>query len=290
MATDGPATAKGAAEALRRELVRLREADLKATGANKPGGVHVIFLGPPGAGKGTQAGAVADSHCLCHLSTGDMLRRELSRFGGEAQRKVETELAKGELVPDEVVVAMVEKYMAAPECARGFVLDGFPRNVAQAMKLDAMLSSSGGSVMGASLASPGRQRGIDRVVSFNVSEATAKDRNLGRLVHVPSGRVYHETHAPPAKGGRDAPTGEALTKRTDDVEAVISKKYKMHLASEGELLELYGRRPGLLRRVSGEGSAADVSKLVQAALGPYPDTGGLGCRQLLRLWHAMDCF
>jgi len=264
----------GAGEALRKELLRLREADL----ASKSG-VRVVFLGPPGSGKGTQAAAVADSHCLCHLSSGDMLRRELSRFGDETRKKVEAELARGELVPDEVVVAMVEKYMAAPECGRGFVLDGFPRNATQAGKLNAMLRAAGG---------PAAGRGIDRVVSFDVSESTAKERNLGRLVHVPSGRVYHTVHVPPARGERDAPTGEPLSRRSDDVEAVIAKKYKMQQASAGELLDLYGKRPGVLHRVNGEGSVAHVSKLVRRILGPAPDTGGLGCQQLLRLWHAME--
>lgn len=162
---------------------------------------HVILIGPPGCGKGTQSPVLKREHCLCHLATGDMLRAAVaakSPMGLEAKKAMDA----GALVSDDIVVGLIEEAVKKPECRVGFILDGFPRTVVQAQKLDEMLEKKGTE--------------IDRVLDFQVPDSLLVERVVGRLVHPSSGRSYHEKFAPPKKAGVDDFTGEPLIKRKDD--------------------------------------------------------------------------
>ncbi len=164
---------------------------------------NTIFVGPPGSGKGTQAPIIKEEYCLCHLSTGDMLRDAISR-GTEMGKQAKAVVDAGKLVSDDIVVGIIEEALKAPECAKGFILDGFPRTVPQAQKLDAILAKS--------------NRKIDSVINLAVDDNVLVKRVTGRLIHPASGRSYNIHFNPPKKPMTDDETGEPLIKRGDDTE------------------------------------------------------------------------
>jgi adenylate kinase len=165
--------------------------------------VNSIFVGPPGAGKGTQAPIFKEEYCLCHLSTGDMLR-EAVKNGTEMGKKAKSIMDAGKLVGDDVVVGIIEDALKSPDCANGFILDGFPRTAAQAEMLDKLLAKSG--------------KKIDKVVNLAVDDEVLVKRVTGRLIHQASGRSYNVHFNPPKKAMTDDITGEPLMKRADDTE------------------------------------------------------------------------
>ena len=157
--------------------------------------MNVIMVGPPGSGKGTQGPKIKDDLCVCHLATGDMLR-DAVKAGTELGKKADGIMKRGELVPDELVVGLISDNLSNPECERGVLLDGFPRTVSQAEKLDTMFASKG--------------MNIDRVLDFKVNEEVLIERIEGRRIHQASGRSYHITFNPPKVEGKDDVTGEDL--------------------------------------------------------------------------------
>ena len=174
---------------------------------NKP---NVIFvLGGPGSGKGTQAPRIKDDLCLCHLATGDMLRDAVAQ-GSELGLKAKEIMNRGELVPDELVIGLIESAMQQPECERGVLLDGFPRTGVQAEKLDSMLVSKGTKV--------------HKAIEFKVDDSILIERIEGRRVHLASGRSYHLKFNPPKAVGLDDITGEPLIHRKDDTAEVLEKR------------------------------------------------------------------
>mmetsp|Transcript_965 Transcript_965/g.1517 ORF Transcript_965/g.1517 Transcript_965/m.1517 type:complete len:250 (-) Transcript_965:428-1177(-) len=188
----------GLAEATTSDL--LRELSHRLECQNMPE-KRIIMIGPPGCGKGTQSPRIKYEHCLCHLATGDMLRAAVAArtpLGLEAKKAMES----GALVTDDLVIGLIEEATKKSACARGFILDGFPRTVVQAQKLDEMLSRRG--------------QTIDKVLDFQVPDNVLVERVVGRLVHPASGRSYHEKFAPPKTPGQDDITGEPLIKRKDD--------------------------------------------------------------------------
>eukprot|EP00735_Rhodelphis_limneticus_P007897 TRINITY_DN20598_c0_g1::TRINITY_DN20598_c0_g1_i1::g.12350::m.12350 TRINITY_DN20598_c0_g1::TRINITY_DN20598_c0_g1_i1::g.12350 ORF type:complete len:269 (-),score=2.45,sp/Q08480/KAD4_ORYSJ/45.29/2e-70,ADK/PF00406.17/1.2e-48,ADK_lid/PF05191.9/5.5e-11,ADK_lid/PF05191.9/3.8e+03,AAA_33/PF13671.1/1.4e-05,AAA_17/PF13207.1/0.0023,AAA_18/PF13238.1/0.094,Mg_chelatase/PF01078.16/0.04,RuvB_N/PF05496.7/0.19 TRINITY_DN20598_c0_g1_i1:316-1122(-) len=186
---------------------------------------RLIFFGPPGSGKGTQASLLQTNSTIgCHLSTGELLRTEVNRVS-PLGLQVRAILDGGGLVPDEIVIDLVRKKMVDSNCFHSFILDGFPRTVSQAQKLDEMLRS--------------HDSAIDQVVYFQVSDEVVMERLGGRLIHVPSGRTYHAIYAPPKIPGLDDFTGEPLIKRSDDAYETIRLRLMSYHTETEPVLAYY---------------------------------------------------
>ena len=170
---------------------------------------RTIFFGPPGAGKGTQAPKIKDEYCLCHLSTGDMLR-EAVKAGTEMGLKAKSIMDAGKLVGDDVVAGIVAEAIKGPECSKGFILDGFPRTVNQAIILDKLLQEQGVE--------------INHVINLEIDDELLIRRVTGRLIHPASGRSYNIYFNPPKVEGKDDITGEPLIKRGDDTEEKLRSR------------------------------------------------------------------
>ena len=211
--------------------------------------LRVIFLGPPGAGKGTQAQALAREWGVPHVATGDMLREAVAArtpLGLEAKRHMDS----GGLVPDEVVIGLVGERLAQPDAKAGVVLDGFPRTVAQAEALDALFARTGLS--------------LDRVVYFNVSRDELLRRLTGRRVCRACGRTYHLVSAPPKVADKCDACGGELYQRVDDSEATVATRLDVYQKQTSPLLDYYRGR-NLLAEVAGEGSVAEVAEAIRKA-------------------------
>jgi adenylate kinase len=212
--------------------------------------VRVIFLGPPGAGKGTQAARLAQELGVPHVATGDMLREAAqngTRLGLEAKRFMD----RGALVPDEVVIGLVEDRLGQADAARGWVLDGFPRTAPQAEALDASL----------------RRRGqeVDRVIFFRVSNAELLRRLTGRRVCRNCGAVFHLAFNPPAQAGRCDRCGGQLYQREDDAESAVVHRLEVYHTRTEPLLDYYRQRRSLTE-VSGEGPVEQVAASIRERL------------------------
>tara|TARA_B100000965_G_C19496406_1_gene715429 strand:- start:422 stop:1057 length:636 start_codon:yes stop_codon:yes gene_type:complete len=182
--------------------------------------MNLILLGMPGAGKGTQAEIIQRDFDVANISTGAMMR-EVSRSEGELAEKVQTFLSSGTLVPNEIIVEMLVQRISESDCDKGFLLDGFPRNLDQGKALDA-----------AGVA-------IDLVLFLSISEEEIVKRMSGRRVHPESGRSYHIIYNPPEKEGLDDVTGEALIQREDDAPEVIKKRLDVYYRETEPLLDFY---------------------------------------------------
>lgn len=189
----------------------------------------VVFLGPPGSGKGTQAKKLSQELGLIHISTGDLLR-EAVRKQTELGMKAKEYMDRGELVPDELMIALIEEVMPAEG---GFILDGFPRTIAQAIALEEMLSRYG--------------REVNKVVFFDLSEEVVVDRLSGRLVCPQCGAVYHIRYNPPKEEGVCNLCGSKLVQREDDKEEVVRKRYRVYVEQTRPLVEFYLQRNKLIR-------------------------------------------
>jgi len=213
--------------------------------------VRVIFLGPPGAGKGTQAQELAREWGVPHIATGDMLREAVAAktaLGLEAKRHMDS----GGLVPDEVVIGLVGERLAQPDAKAGCVLDGFPRTVAQAEALDALFARAG--------------IALDRVIYFDVPRAELLRRLTGRRVCRACGRTFHLVSAPPRVAGTCDDCGGELYQRADDSEATVATRLDVYQKQTAPLLDYYrGRR--LLAEVAGEGPVAGVGEAIRRAMG-----------------------
>jgi adenylate kinase len=213
--------------------------------------VNLILLGPPGAGKGTQAERLYERHKLPQLSTGNMLRAERDA-GTELGKAADKVMAAGQLVSDEIVVGIIAKRIAAPDCRAGFVLDGFPRTINQAVALDEMLAKKGSK--------------IDGVIEFVVDEAVLVERISGRFACAKCGAGYHDTFKQPKKPGVcDVCGGTEFTRRKDDNAETVKARLKAYRGQTAPLLPYYQEK-GLLHRVDGMAGPDAVTKEVEAAL------------------------
>ena len=217
--------------------------------------MRLILLGAPGAGKGTQAAVLTRRFGIPQISTGDMLRAAVKAGTalGVAAKKV---MDSGGLVSDDIIIGLVKDRLAQPDCASGYLFDGFPRTIPQA---DAMKDAG---------------VGIDHVLEIDVPDADIIERMSGRRVHLASGRTYHVRFNPPKVAGKDDVSGEDLVQRDDDREATVRKRLDVYHAQTRQLVDYYsqwaaGGQPGAprYRRISGIGSVDEISARALQALG-----------------------
>ena len=204
-----------------------------------------MLLGPPGAGKGTQATLLSKHYGIPHVSTGEILRAEVSRgsaLGNEARRFMD----KGELVPTDIMLGIVRKRLAQPDSAAGVLLDGFPRSLPQAAGLEEIFAE--------------REQPL-RVLSLDVPAAEVVRRLSGRRTCRTCGAMYHLDFEPPAKAGVCDHDGGPLYQRDDDREEIVHARLEVYRKETEPLLDFYRRR-GLLREVDGTGTSADVFQRV----------------------------
>ncbi len=204
--------------------------------------MRVIFLGPPGAGKGTQARQAAARWGVPQIATGDMLREAVAA-GTPLGRQAKQHMDAGGLVPDEVIIGLVVERLTQPDARKGFLLDGFPRTAAQAEALDRVLEEHG--------------QALDRVVLFQIEDAELVARLTGRRVCRACGRNYHVVFSPPAQADRCDACGGALYQRSDDEEATVRRRLAVYARDTRPLIEYYRGR-GLLARISGVGTVEQV--------------------------------
>lgn len=216
--------------------------------------MKLILLGPPGAGKGTQAAAISQTFGIAQISTGDMLRAAVKAGTalGLAAKKV---MDAGQLVSDDIIIGLVKERLARPDCARGYLLDGFPRTIPQAEALK------------------DNQVAIEFVLEIDVDDAEIIRRMSGRRVHAASGRTYHVEFNPPKAAGKDDVTGEPLIQRDDDREETVRKRLEVYRAQTRPLVDYYGNwaASGLAgapkyRRIAGVGSVEEIRARCLAAL------------------------
>ena len=212
--------------------------------------MHIILLGPPGSGKGTQAQNITSEYGYVQLSTGDMLRAGCSS-GSVIGLELKTVMDAGNLVSDEIVVGIVEERIFKNDCAAGYMLDGFPRNKVQAKKLDAMLT--------------GKNQQIDIVLRLLVDDEVVVRRIAGRRYHVESGRSYNVEFNPPEIAGRDDLTGEPLTQRADDNEKVVQSRLNIYREQTEPLVKYYEEK-GILVPIEGIGTPDEIFAKIKTAL------------------------
>ncbi|HZD20687.1 MAG TPA: adenylate kinase [Burkholderiales bacterium] len=216
--------------------------------------MRLMLLGPPGAGKGTQANFIREKYGIPQISTGDMLRAAVKAGTplGLAAKKV---MDAGQLVSDDIIIGLVQDRLQQPDCARGYLFDGFPRTIPQA---DAL-----------------KRAGvpIDHVLEIEVPDDEIIARMSGRRVHPASGRTYHVTFNPPKVAGKDDVTGEPLIQRDDDREQTVKKRLEVYRAQTRPLIDYYGRWAASsehgaprYRKISGLGPVEEIRRRVCAAL------------------------
>eukprot|EP00727_Mastigamoeba_balamuthi_P002687 m51a1_g12415 putative adenylate kinase (226) ;mRNA; r:733749-734690 len=213
--------------------------------------VRVVLLGPPGAGKGTAASGIVSEFGVPQISTGDMLRAAVAagtRTGLEAKQYMDA----GKLVPDTTIVAVVQERISQPDCASGFILDGFPRTVPQAEALDKALAKCGAA--------------LTAVLSFEVEDEDLVARLGGRRTCAKCGAPYHLRNMPPRVAGVCDKCGGQLVQRADDNEATIRKRLETFHAQTAPVAEYYRKSGGLLVRLDGSRRASEVQVDVSAAL------------------------
>jgi Adenylate kinase (EC 2.7.4.3) len=211
---------------------------------------YIVMLGPPGAGKGTQAKVIAERLGLVHVSSGDLFRENLSRET-ELGKLAQTYMTKGELVPDDVTIAMVKERLSRPDCALGAVLDGFPRTPAQAEALEKMLAESNGR--------------INVVPLINVPDQALVERLGGRWMSA-SGRVYHALNNPPKVKWFDDVDGSPLFQRDDDKPETVQHRIDVYKAQTAPLIA-YFKSAGLLVEVDGTQDIDEVTEDILTAIG-----------------------
>jgi adenylate kinase len=208
--------------------------------------MRLVFIGPPGIGKGTYAKAISQKYGIPHISTGDIFREEIAR-GTELGQKVKYYVERGLLVPDEIVIEVVKKVLQSPMCSKGFILDGFPRTLKQAEELDKFTK-------------------IDLVFLFEAPLEIIIERVSGRLVCPKCGAIYHIKWRPPKTPGICDVCGTPLIRRKDDEPEVVRERYRIYKETFAPIIEYY-RRKGLLVEIDSSRDAdaviADIERVLK---------------------------
>jgi len=213
--------------------------------------VRLVLLGAPGAGKGTQAKKLIEKYGMPQISTGDLLRAAVAA-GTELGKEAKTYMDSGNLVPDSVVLGMVEERLQRDDCKNGYILDGFPRNTAQAEALDEMLGKVGMS--------------LDAALSVDVPLEDLMKRLTGRRTCKDCGQMYNIFYSAPATEGKCDKCGGELYQRDDDQEETIQKRLEVYTAQTAPLIDYYGSK-GIVKSVSGTGDIDEIFANVVATLG-----------------------
>jgi adenylate kinase len=217
--------------------------------------MNLILLGPPGAGKGTQAKRLEERYGLVQISTGDMLRAEV-KSGSELGLKAKGIMERGELVPDALVIAMLGARVSQPDAAKGFILDGFPRTVPQAEALDVLLTQ--------------KSVPLGHVIELQVNDAALVDRIAGRYTCAQCGEGYHDTFKQPVQSGIcDKCGGTEFARRADDNATTVGARLEAYHRQTAPLLPYYAAQ-GTLRVVDGMAEMAEVARQIEAILGAPP--------------------
>ena len=217
--------------------------------------MYILLMGPPGAGKGTQAAKLVEKYNLPHISTGDMFRAAVTE-GTALGRQAKEYMDAGQLVPDSVTIGIVKERLSKPDCQAGFILDGFPRTLPQA---DALKEAN---------------IGLDFVVEIAVPEESIIERMSGRRVHPASGRSYHIRFNPPKTPDTDDVTGEPLVQRDDDKEETVRHRLSVYRDQTSPLIEYYSKwaasgdtNAPAYRKIVGEGAVEEIRDQIFQALG-----------------------
>lgn len=213
--------------------------------------LHIIFLGAPGAGKGTQAQKLVEKYGIPQLSTGNMLREAINE-GSEIGKKASEIMNRGDLVSDDIVLGIIAERIEHEDCQKGFILDGFPRTVAQAKGLDKLMAE--------------KSLDLSHVFCLNVDDDVVVERQSGRLFAPKSGRVYHEKNNPPKVAGKCDLTGEDLVKRDDDTEEVVRHRLNVYREQTAPVKDYYQNK-GMVQEFNGCQSVETVFDELVAAIG-----------------------
>jgi len=213
--------------------------------------MYIVFLGAPGAGKGTQAAVVAQKMNYVHVASGDLFRQALEKET-ELGKKAKSYMEKGALVPDEITIAMVLERISAPDCEKGIILDGFPRNLQQAEALDKALGK--------------QSKSIDKVVYIKVPREELIKRLSGRWICRNCQTPYHEIDSPPRVKGKCDKCGGELYQRADDKRETVEKRLEVYFEQTSPLINYY-TSTGKLAEVQGVGGIEEIGQRISAALG-----------------------
>ena len=212
--------------------------------------MKIILIGPPGGGKGTQAKLLVNKYNIPQISTGDMLRehvKNLTKLGKDAKEYMDN----GELVPDDLILNMMKYRLKENDCNNGYILDGFPRTIPQAIGLDKLLESL--------------NHNLNKVIALDVDDKLIIERMGGRRVHLPSGRVYHIKFNPPKNKDRDDITNEELTIRKDDEATTVKQRLNVYHNQTSPIIDFYNKK-NILEKINGNDSIqkihSHISKII----------------------------
>jgi adenylate kinase len=217
--------------------------------------VNLVLMGLPGAGKGTQAEKIVEKYEIPHISTGDMFRAAMKE-GTELGLKAKSYMDKGELVPDEVTIGIVRERLSKDDCKKGFLLDGFPRTVAQAEALESIMSDLG--------------KKIDYVINIDVDKDLLLERLTGRRICKSCGSTYHLVFNPPKVAGKCDRCGGELYQRADDNAETVQNRLDVNLKQAKPLLDFYGEK-GYLKNIDGTQEINKVFEDIDQLLGKLAD-------------------